>query len=43
MRELAQDFAPLRKFFILGEKIVYGKYKPASEPDWIAAKGTRDS
>jgi len=43
VRELAQNFPNLRNLLIRGEKLYYGKYKPAPEPDWIHGKGTRDS
>ncbi|MFC1906957.1 4Fe-4S dicluster domain-containing protein [Chloroflexota bacterium] len=39
VRELAQNFPKLRKTLIRGEKFIYGKYKPAQEPEWIALKG----
>lgn len=39
VREMAQNFPKLRRALILGEKVVYGKYRPAPPPDWIAAKG----
>ena len=43
VREVAQKFPPLRKWLIHGERLVYGKYKPAPEPDWIRTKGTADT
>ncbi len=42
-RELAQRYRPLRKLLVLGEKLVYGKYKPAPEPDWVSIKGIKDT
>jgi ferredoxin len=36
VRELAQRFRPLRKLLVSGEKLVFGKYKPVPEPDWIS-------
>lgn len=43
VRELAQNFPPLRSAIILGEKLIYGKFRPAPEPDWIMGRGTRDN
>ncbi|MFC1869661.1 reductive dehalogenase [Chloroflexota bacterium] len=42
VRELAQSSPPLRKLLVQGEKIFYGKFKPAPQPDWIKLKGTRN-
>ena len=43
VRELAQNFPSLRKFLIRGESVIYGKYKPARQPEWLTTKGTMDA
>ncbi len=43
VRELSQNYLRLRKFFIWGEKFIYGKYNRAPQPEWIAVKGTGDN
>ena len=43
VRELAERFSSLRKLLIKGETLVYGKYKPSPDPDWIKSKGTKDT